>query len=272
MVFERFMPAFWVDPAGSPLSRRIHPALTSFHDEICGTLARLFAYAGALALLGILGLYGWRQLPLADMFEPAAAGGWIATSRFLPAFAVGLDQDKSRTYTILKHPDGGRKDVFRWPGPTETPTIELQIYRIGGEAEASSDAIGDLTERMPADGAGHLEAAGMIDSKFGRVALFHRAGSRDGFGACLGFVGRIDDPAVQMSGWSCHGDGLPARRAMIGCMLNRLTLLASADDPKLAELFARAEPERGSCTGSTQPNRAANWVSGVENPRLRGGL
>jgi hypothetical protein len=130
---------------------------------------------------------------------------------------------------------------------------------------------------MAPNGAGHLETAGMIDSKFGRVAMFHRAGSRDGFCACLGFVSRIDDPAPQMSGWSCQaevagGDGLPAHRTMIGCMLNRLTLLASTDDPKLAELFARTEPKRLSCSGAAQPDRAADWVSGVENSRLRGGL
>jgi hypothetical protein len=56
---------------------------------------------------------------------------------------------------------------------------------------------------MAPNGAGHLETARMIDSKFGRVAMFHRAGSRDGFCAGLGFISRIDDPALQMSGWSC---------------------------------------------------------------------
>ena len=264
------MPAFWADPAASPPSRRIHPSLTSFHDEICGTLARLFAYAGTLALLGILGLYAWRQLPLADLFEPAASG-WSITSRLPPAFAASLDPDKSRTYTILKHPDGGRKDIFRWPGATGVPAIELEIYRIGDDAEPLSDAIGDIAQRMPSRG-GHLETAGMIDSKFGPVGLFHRIGSSDGFGACLGFVKRIDDPALQLTGWSCQGDGLPARRALIGCMLNRLTLLASADDPKLSELFARLAPKRTTCAGSTQPSRATDWVNGVENPHLRGGL
>ena len=269
MVFEPFMPAFWADPVGSPPSRRIHPSLTSFHDEICGTLARLFAYAGTLALLGILALYGWRQLPLADLIEPVAEPGWIVTNRLLPAFAVGYDQDKSRTYTILKHADGGRKDVFRWRGQAEAPAIELEIYRMGGEAEAEPTI--DLAARMPSDGAGRLETAGTIDSKFGPIALFHRAGASDGFGACLGFIKRIDDPALQMSGWSCQGDGLPTRRAMIGCMLNRLTLLGSADDPKLAELFARTEPKRAACIGPLQTGRA-DWVSGLENPRLRGGL
>ena len=271
MVFEPFMPAFWADPAGSPPSRRLPPSLTSFYDEICGTLARLFAYAGTLALLGILTLYAWRQLPLADALEPAAEPGWTVTNRLLPAFAVGFDQDRSRTYTILKHPDGGRKDIFRWRGQTETPAIELELYRIGGEAEASAEATSDLAERMPPDGASRLETAGTVDSKFGPVALYHRAGSGDGFGACLGFIKRIDDPALQMSGWSCQGDGLPARRAMIGCMLNRLTLLGSADDAKLAELFARTEPKRAACLGPAQTERT-DWVSGVENPRLRGGL
>jgi hypothetical protein len=102
---------------------------------ICGsTLARLFVYAGTLALLGILGLHAGRQLSLADLPEPAAEGGWTVTSRSLPAFAVGLDQDKSMTYAIMRHPDGGRKDVFRWPGQTEAPAIEPEIYQWGGEA------------------------------------------------------------------------------------------------------------------------------------------
>ena len=43
----------------------IHPALTSFADECCATLARLIAYVGALALLGIVGLHLWDELPAA---------------------------------------------------------------------------------------------------------------------------------------------------------------------------------------------------------------
>ena len=35
------------------------PALTSFADERCGTLARLLAYVGALALLAIVGIHLW---------------------------------------------------------------------------------------------------------------------------------------------------------------------------------------------------------------------
>ena len=53
-----------------------------------------------------------------------------------------------------------------------------------------------------------------------------------------------------MSGWSCQGAGLPARRAAIACALDRLTLLTSGNDPKVAELFARAEFKRGCCASA----------------------
>ena len=76
-----------------------------------------------------------------------------------------------------------------------------------------------------------LESAGVIESKFGSVGLLRPAGEREGFGSCLGFLKRIDHPPLQMSGWSCQGDSLPTRRAMIGCVLNRLVLLASGNDP-----------------------------------------
>ena len=51
---------------------RIHPALTSFADEICGTLARLIAYVRVLALIAIGGIAAWDQLPDAIAMAPAA--------------------------------------------------------------------------------------------------------------------------------------------------------------------------------------------------------
>jgi hypothetical protein len=63
---------------------------------------------------------------------------------------------------------------------------------------------------------------------------------------------------------------LPARRATIGCILNRLILLTARNDPKLAELFARAELKRGSCAASATSAASVDWVTSAENPRLRG--
>ena len=97
---------------------------------------------------------------------------------------------------------------------------------------------------MDPEGPRELEAAGVVDSKFGRVTLLRPSG--DG-GSCLGFLKHVDDPNLQISGWSCQGEALPARRAAIGCMLNRLILLTAGNDPKLAELFARAELRRTNC-------------------------
>jgi hypothetical protein len=123
-----------------------------------------------------------------------------------------------------------------------------------------------------------LEAAGVIDSKFGAVALLRLSGNANGANdqakdqakPCLGFIKQLGDPNLQISGWTCQGDGLPARRAAIGCMLNRLTLLSAGNEPKLAELFARAELKRGSCAAMTPSATSVDWVTGIENPRLRG--
>ncbi|MGB9118519.1 hypothetical protein [Bradyrhizobium sp.] len=263
---------------------RIHPALTSFADECCATLARLIAYVGALALLGMVGRHLWDELPAAAAVEPAGKPGWSVASRSRPAFAVSaLDPaEKSETYEILRHPEGGRKDIFHWGPLGEKPVAELELYRPGGEflpSEAfSSEAISletleaEIAARMNPEGAREVEAAGVVDSKFGTVTLLRLTANPNPAKACLGFIKRLGDPALQISGWSCQGSGLPARRAAIGCMLNRLTLLASGNEPKLAELFARAELKRGSCTTAATSAVSADWVMGAENPRLRGPL
>src|ERR1700755_2434479 len=107
------MRSFWTVRANPSYSTRIHPALTSFADECCGTLARLLAYVGTLALLAILGLHLWDQLPAVEASEPAASPGWSVAGHMHPAFAVSQFDlpEKTETYVILRHPEGGRKDV-----------------------------------------------------------------------------------------------------------------------------------------------------------------
>jgi len=266
------MRSFRADPAGFSFSRPIYPALTSFADEVCATLARLIAYLMILAVLAVLGLYGWDQLPRTEAAEPTAKASWAAAGRSHPSFAVSRVDipENSETYEILRHPEGGRKDILRWIDQAGKATAELEIYRPGGEADAATDARADLAAEMPSDGASDLETAGILDSKFGTIGLFRPAGVPDGAGSCLGFLRQIDDPPLQISGWSCQGLSTPVRRTAVGCLLNRLTLLASGNDPKLAEFFARAELRRGSCAGSAAPAQSADWVTRAEDPRLRG--
>lgn len=257
------------ESARSPYPGKIHPKLTSFADEFCATLARLVAYVGVLALVGILGTQAWNELLIDLAADAPPPPGWSVADRSYPAFAlslpdVGDKSEKPDTYVILRHPGGGRKDVLRWSGPGERPAAELEIYRPGSEYGPISSARAELAARMAASGT-VLEAAGVIESKFGDVALLRPAAEREGTGSCLGFLKRLDGPALQMSGWSCQDDSLPARRATINCMLSRLVLLTSGNDPKLAEVFASAELKRRACASGP-----TDWLTEAANPRLRG--
>lgn len=234
-------------------------------------LARLMAYVGTLASLAMAGIHLWNHLPEAEAIEPSAAVGWSVAARSHPAFAVSQFDlpEKTETYTIFRHPEGGRKDVIRWTTRDERPVAELEIYRPGGEFSQSGPADADIAARMEPNGPRELEAAGVIDSKFGTVTLLRHP--RDA-GSCLGFIKRLDDPRLQISGWSCQGDAWPARRAAIGCILNRLILLTAGNAPKLAELFAHAELRRTNCAAASASATPADWVTSAENPLLRGGL
>ena len=145
---------------------------------------------------------------------------------------------------------------------------QLEIYREGGEFDVARPATADLAVQMGLDAVVPLEQAGLIDTKFGPVALFRPTGTADGTPACLGYLKGNEEPDLQISGFSCQGDTMPARRAAIACTLNRLTLLTSGNEPKLAEFFAHAELKRRACD-SQGP---ADWLLGAANAQLRGAL
>ena len=247
----------------------LHLALAAFADEVVGTLARLFAYVGTLALFAILALAGLGQLPELRDDGPASKPGWGVADRSHPAFALSrLDSsEKTASYTILRHPAGGRRDVMRWTGEADKVLAELEIYREGGEFDLGRPATMDLAVQMGLNAAAPLEQAGLIDTKFGPVALFRPMGTA-GTPACLGYLKRSEEPALQISGFSCQGNTLPAQRAAVACTLNRLTLLTSGNEPKLADLFARAELKRRACDLQGSPD----WLLGAANAQLRGAL
>ena len=112
------MQPFPADPSRNPSANQINPALMSFADELCAIIARLFAYVGTLALIGMLAVRGWDQLQIALSGEPAPEANWSTGDGSHRALDVSeLDPSaKSVTYTIFRHPLGGRKDVLRWTG------------------------------------------------------------------------------------------------------------------------------------------------------------
>jgi hypothetical protein len=265
------MHLFEAAAANSHYTARIHPALTRFADETCGTLARLIAYLCTLALIAMFGIFLWDQLPAVEP-QSATKTGWGPATRSVPAFAVSqFDLSyKTDAYQILRHPEGGRRDVLRWTDLNGKPVAELEIYRPGGELGAGAPAIAEIARRVDPTGVREFEAAGVIDSKFGAVPLQRPIGESEGAPSCIHFLKGIDQPNLRISGWSCQGETLPARRTAIACTLNRLMLLAAGNDPKLAELFAHAERKRRDCAASSPPASSADWVTGSDNPRLRG--
>lgn len=256
----------------------IHPALRSFADECSAVAVRILAYVSGLAVLAVLAVDLFSAVPVAANAGTPSVPGWTPASRPHPAFAVSkLDlSDRPNAYEILRHPDGGRKDILRWAATaTEAPTAEIEIYRPGGELDAFADADADLAVRMmgrrTGDVAAALEPAGIIDTKFGGVTLLRFSGvALSGKQACLGFAKTFTAPRVNLSGWACQADSLASQRALIGCTLNRLILLSAGNDPKMAELFARAELKRDTCNTTT--TASANWIASGDTPALRGRL
>ena len=144
-----------------------------------------------LALIAILRYRAMgRTCPMSTATEPATASTWSQAGRTAPAFAVSqlIFHGKTETYEIFRHPEGGRKDIFRWSGADGTPVAELEIYRPGDEIDQVGSAAGYLAARMDPAGARELEAAGIIDSKFGAVTLFRRVGGTEAARACLAIL------------------------------------------------------------------------------------
>ena len=72
-------------PPSPPRTAGFLLALESFADEICGTLARLIAYVGALALIGILTLAFWQQIGGLEPAEPGIRPGWTIADNAVEA-------------------------------------------------------------------------------------------------------------------------------------------------------------------------------------------
>jgi hypothetical protein len=117
------------NPANPFYPTQTHPALASLADEFCVTLAHLFGYVGALALLAILGIHLWDQLPSIEADKPSSKPDCSAASPLYLAFSVSQFDlaEKTATYDVLRHPDGGRKDILRWAvqGETQVPSSKL---------------------------------------------------------------------------------------------------------------------------------------------------
>jgi hypothetical protein len=245
----------------------VPPASYSIPGDIRATLVRLLAYMGGLAVLAVAAV----SLFAAPADIVAALGSasaqrpaWGTVERPYPAFELLMPELAGSTYNYAiqrRAKDGARKDMLSWgeladAGPQAGPYVMVEIYRPATASDRFLDASSEIATRI-VDYAvtDDVKPDGQVDSKFGPVPLVdfavapHEQGRR-----CLGFARTFDQPAMQIAGWYCSAGHEVVDRAMVACLLDRLTLVNG--DAKLAEMFARAEVKRTFC-GQRNPILAA---------------
>jgi hypothetical protein len=240
----------------------LEPAPYSVSEDIRGTLVRVLAYMGALALLAIVAASFFRTTALVATVGAPPQPQWIKVARPYAAFellapelaAVPFD------YSILRRPaDGARKDVLTWGSTAGAgPSMTVEVYRAGIVTKPFSGAEGEIAARVAGfTVTDDVKPAGQIDSKFGTVPLVDFAISSQGkTRRCLGFARPFDKPVIQIAGWYCGPGEEAVSRPMLSCTIDRLTLNSAGGSSALDALFAQAEVKRTFC-GQRSPILAA---------------
>ena len=158
----------------------------------------------------------------ADATEPVKVGPG-ASRRGKPRFAVSQfhSLDKTETYQILgipRRPQGrlplGRRQASRSPN---SKSIAPAANRATRDPHRRLGRPNGRRAARTGGGRDHRQQVRPRDA-----ASFDGGGWRE---PCLGFVEALRRTRFALSGWSCQGETLPARRAAISCMLSRLMLL-----------------------------------------------
>jgi len=238
-------------------------ASQSVPEDIAGTLVRILAYLGGLAILATVAASLFQTHAVIAAIDPAPPRPkWIEVERPRPAFEGLIPElgGGATRYAILRRDlDGARKDVLSWgeAGGSE-PYAMIEVYRAGSAPERFIDAASEIAARLvDLRVTDDVKAAGSIDSKFGTVPLVDFAVATAGRERrCLGFARALDATAVQIAGWYCSAADEVVNRSSLSCALDRLSIISAGGDSSLGELFAAAELKRTFC-GQRSPILAA---------------
>jgi hypothetical protein len=238
-------------------------ASQSAPEDFAGTLVRILAYLGGLAILATAAASLFQSRAVIAAIDPARPRPqWIEIERPRPAFEGLIPElgGGATRYAILRRDgDGARKDVLSWGEAAGSgPYAVIEIYRAGSRGERFIDAASEVAARLVDFGVtDDVRAAGTIESKFGAVPLVDFAIATAGRERrCLGLARAFDQPQVQIAGWYCSAGGEVVNRSSLACALDRLSIISAGGDGKLGELFAAAELRRNFC-GQRSPILAA---------------
>ena len=244
----------------------------SVSDDIRATMARLVAYMGCLAAvaLGLLSLFGDPASIIAMEWTAAAPRpAWTTVEHPYPAFELLMPKLTGSDYSYAiqrRGSDGARKDLMTWGDAAATgPYAMVEIYRPAAASDRFLDAASEIAARIIGYSViDDVRPEGEVDSKFAAVPLVDFAilppqGESESQlrryeRRCLGFARPFGTPALQIAGWYCSAGREVVDRALVACMLDRLTL--AIGDPALDKFFARAEVKRTFC-GQRSPILAA---------------
>ena len=239
-----------------------------FFSEASTTFLRLTSYVCALAVLALIAVHVVRSN--AAIFEPApitpAANAWMTVAKPFPAFSLPQAElaESGYEYAMRRHVSGGRQDILSWGAmENDAPHLRVEIYRAGDEMRRFDSAALEIAARLEGIETALIKPAGTMETKFGTTSLVEfstKPGRR-----CLGFARAYDDPKLQILGWHCVSGDTRAERDLPACALDRLSLLAAGSEPKVREMFARAELKRNFC-GQRSPLLAATPRLGPTPP------
>lgn len=244
--FKAFAPRLRRNEARSRQAA-IHALLRS---EASATLVRLLAYLSALGILG--GVAAYLLQPAANLVqpEPLPVKEWRQVAKPFAAFALRMPElaESGYDYAMRRHiSGGGRQDILSWGAlQAAAPHLMVEIYRPQAERSGFGNAAQEIAVRLRGLDHGPVESAGEMETKFGTMSLV-RFSLNEPLRQCLGFVHAYDDPRLQILGWHCASGDIAVERETAACALDRLTLVAAGSEPKVSELFARAELRRRFC-------------------------
>jgi hypothetical protein len=219
-------------------------------SEASATLVRLLAYAGTVGVLGFTAATFVRTAQVRVQAEPQPAIEWRQVAKPFAAFSLSLPElaESGYEYAMRRHASGGgRQDILTWGAlKGATPHLMVEIYRPLAERSGFGSAEEEIAARLNGLDAGAVTSAGSMETKFGAMGLVEFSLSAPPR-QCLGFVHAYADPQLQILGWHCTSGAAAVERSLTACALDRLTLLAAGSEPKVHELFARAELRRNFC-------------------------
>jgi len=122
----------------------------------------------------------------------------------------------------------------------------IEIYRPGEEIGDFGDAASEVAIRTAALGGPYplcrrLRSRASSGPSTPSILLPIPTARRVSASASMRAFG---EPRLAITGWHCRAALEIVDRSVIACALERLSLVMAASEPKVTELFARAEPQR----------------------------